>query len=257
MTLSNLAASIEAAFGGDELDCLARAIWQGHGAGNISDTEAQELAERIASRRSSRRMPLQGARASQDGRSMVVRTLPFKIKNGRHRPAESRQRRRRLAFSGAMPPALAAHFTIAELAALRIISDDVRSRGRCDACNDEIAARAGVSKTSVQNAVRQAVRLGLLSKEERRYRRRRSDPNVLTIISREWLAWLRRGGRVQDVRSHGYDSKHILTGARSSFPQEPQPKGLSFPVRSSHLIRHGVESRHDEPCPDTRPRHDI
>ena len=41
------------------------------------------------------------------------------------------ERRRRLAFSGPLPAALAAGFTVSELAALRIIGDEVRDRGSC------------------------------------------------------------------------------------------------------------------------------
>ncbi|MCJ2073144.1 hypothetical protein MKK75_30910 [Methylobacterium sp. J-030] len=35
---------------------------------------------------------------------------------------------------------------------------------------------------------------GLLTIQERRHQGRKSDPNVLRIISREWLQWLGRGG---------------------------------------------------------------
>jgi GTP-sensing pleiotropic transcriptional regulator CodY len=54
-----------------------------------------------------------------------------------------------------MPPALAARFTQAEMAALRIISDEVRHHGVCALHIDAIAARAGTCRTTVKNALRE------------------------------------------------------------------------------------------------------
>src|SRR4051794_13240599 len=47
----------------------------------------------------------------------------------------------------------------------------------------------------VQNALREATRLGLLTIEERRREGRRNLPNVVRIVSKEWTTWLARGGR--------------------------------------------------------------
>jgi len=94
-----------------------------------------------------------------------------------------------------MPPALACKFTVSELAVLRIIGDEVRQHGQCDRCVDELAARAGVCRRMVQNAIREAARLGLLTVEERRREGRRNLPNVVRIVSKEWTSWLVRGGR--------------------------------------------------------------
>src|SRR5215210_1900478 len=99
-----------------------------------------------------------------------------------------------------MPPALACRFTVGELAVLRIIGDEVRQHGCCDRCVDEIAARAGVCRSLVKNAIRTAARLGLLTVEERRREGRRNLPNVIRIVSREWLAWLARGPKPIGVR---------------------------------------------------------
>ena len=94
-----------------------------------------------------------------------------------------------------MPPALACKFTVSELAVLRIIGDEVRLHGCCDRCVDEIAARAGVCRRMVQNALREATQLRLLTVEERRREGRRNLPNVVRIVSKEWTSWLARGGR--------------------------------------------------------------
>src|SRR4051794_38088982 len=95
-----------------------------------------------------------------------------------------------------MPPALACKFTVSELAVLRIVGDEVRQHGQCDRCVDELAARAGVCRRMVQNAVREAARLGLVTVEERRREGRRNLPNVIRIVSKEWATWLARGGRL-------------------------------------------------------------
>src|SRR3978361_1666639 len=65
------------------------------------------------------------------------------------------ERRRRLAASGPMPPALAARFSTGELAALRIVADEVQARGRCELCLDAIAARAGGARSTAKRALRQ------------------------------------------------------------------------------------------------------
>jgi hypothetical protein len=99
-------------------------------------------------------------------------------------------RRRHLAASGPMPPALAARFTQAEMAAFRIVSDEVRHHGVCALHIDAIAARAGTCRTTVKNALREARRLNLVTVQERRRRGQRSLTNIIHIISREWRDWL-------------------------------------------------------------------
>ena len=61
-----------------------------------------------------------------------------------------------------MPPQLACQFTTGELAALRIVADEARQHGGCRLHVDAIAARAGVGRTTVQNAITRPVAQGLL-----------------------------------------------------------------------------------------------
>jgi hypothetical protein len=97
----------------------------------------------------------------------------------------------------AMPPALACQFTWGEVVAvLRIIGDEVKRHGSCSLYIDAIAAMAGMHRTTVQNALRQARRLSLITVEERRPPgRRKSLTNIVRVVSEEWLTWLRRGPR--------------------------------------------------------------
>ena len=50
--------------------------------------------------------------------------------------------------------------------------------------------RAGVCRRMVQNAIREAARLGLVTVEERRREGRRNLPNIVRIVSKEWTSWL-------------------------------------------------------------------
>jgi hypothetical protein len=73
-----------------------------------------------------------------------------------------------------MPPALAARFTQAEMAAFRIVSDEVRHHGVCALHIDAIAARAGTCRTTVKNALREGRRLNLVTVQDRRRRGKRA-----------------------------------------------------------------------------------
>jgi hypothetical protein len=117
-----------------------------------------------------------------------------------------------------MPPALACKFTVGELAVLRIVGDEVRQHGHCDRCVDEIAARAGVCRSMVKNAIREAARLGLLTVQERRREGRRNLPNVVRIVAKEWTTWLARGGR--STRS----AAEPLIGVKKITPTDSQDK---------------------------------
>jgi len=186
-----MAAAIDGARTLTRLDQLSRSIWQGLAAGAVADDDAQALAERLHARRAVMRGEIKPV-GIPAGRPSIF--PPRRLQRAPKRPVAI-ARRRHLAASGPMPPALACKFTVSELAVLRIIGDEVRQHGHCDRCVDEIAARAGVCRRMVQNAIREAARLGLLTIEERRREGRRNLPNVIRIVSKEWSSWLARGGR--------------------------------------------------------------
>lgn len=181
------------------LENYSRAVWADWDARRLSDEQAQSLAEAIEARRKqvrgldtiAVRAPGVAAAAKAKGQASY---FPAK----RKQPVSpdrriSLQRRRRLAASGPMPPALAAHFTTGELAALRIVVDEVRDRKQCRLTLGEIAARAGVGITTARNAIRYAAREGLVTIEERRRDRRPNLPNIVRVVSREWVLWIARG----------------------------------------------------------------
>jgi DNA-binding transcriptional MocR family regulator len=77
---------------------------------------------------------------------------------------------------------------------------------------DAIAALAGVSRTTVQNALRAAKALGLIFARERRRLGLPSLTNVLRVISPEWAAWLKLSGE-----GGGYKN---LSATNNKFIQE-------------------------------------
>lgn len=156
---------------------IARALWGALAGGQISEAQAETLSAEIDARRVSPPAP------------------PARRVGSRPKSPASLERRRRWAASGGLPVALAAKFTTAEIAALAVIAAEVAVRGDCRLPIGAIAGKAGISETSVRNAVREARRLGLLHVEERRLDRWRSETNVLRVVSAEWSQWIAHGGR--------------------------------------------------------------
>ncbi len=191
MFVNQMAAAINDARTLTRLDDLSRAIWQGWGANAVTDDQAQELASLIHVRKQVMRGEVKPV-GIPPGRSSI-----FPPRRLQRAPVRSVAiaRRRHLAASGPLPPSIACKFTVGELAALRIVADEVREKGHCDRTLGEIAARAGIGRTTAQNALRAAAALGLLTVQERRREGQKNLPNVVRIVSREWLQWLKRGGQ--------------------------------------------------------------
>ena len=184
---------------GNALDDVSRALWTAVAAGQVNDDDATRLSEAIQARKAQSRH----FGDSENGRMGADRAFAILAKAPSRKPQRppvrsvAWERRRRLAASGPMPPALAQRFTTGELAVMRIVADEVAARGSCSLCLDAIAARAGVSRSLAKGAIRQARGLGMVEVRERRRTGAKSLPNVVTIIDREWLAWMRRGQKVR------------------------------------------------------------
>ena len=190
------------------LDNTARLLWRAYTEGQIADDDAEAIAGAVQARRAAFAHSGAGVALSQVAAASAPR-----------RPARPRspdkqaslERRRRCAASGALPPQLAAHFTTAEIAALSIIAFEVRKAGACTLCVDAIAARAGISRSSVGNAMRLAESLGILQRVERRRAGHRSETNILKVTSREWSAWLRLGKQGDGLKCLSTTDINILT----------------------------------------------
>ena len=225
------------------LPAVASALWKAFGEGHLSEAEAEALAAVIEARQGSPRPAAnlgnsQGSTPPGLGRLnaeipgiIASRTgSPRSRVGSRPRTVASMERRRRWAASGRLPPAIAARFTLAEQAVLAVVAVEVVKRGDCRLAVGHIAAAAGVSETMVRNAIREARMHGILTVEERRLARFRSDTNVVCIVSREWTAWLRlarSGERATVARLSG-------GGCRS-------PQGTNTPV--SYLVNSEPQKR--------------
>ncbi len=105
----------------------------------------------------------------------------------------SRDRRRVLGGSSALPDTLRHYYTEGQRSVLCIVAGEIKRHGICDLPNDKIAALAGVCRTTVQTTMHEARRLGHITITERPQPGRKSLTNVVEIISPEWRAWIRRG----------------------------------------------------------------
>lgn len=231
------------------LEGFARSIWVDWGEGRITDDQVQSLAETIeVRRREVRGRDRVAVRAPEVVVSAKMASRPSHFPLRRPQPVSpdrraSIERRRRLAASGPMPPALACRFTTGELAALRIVADEVRERGACRLTLGEIAARAGIGITTARNALRYAARDGLVTIEERRRDKRPNLPNVVRIVSREWSLWLTRSksrtiepskGGSKKPESTDKASTRSLYRDRTSRGQHFKNGGLKPPEGSPH-----------------------
>src|SRR4051794_12548877 len=162
-----------------ELPAVSALLWKAYAAGYVSESDAADLSTLIEARKAVGSAP---------------RVSPRRLVGSRPRSPGHMERRRRWAASGCLPPAIAARFTLAEQSALAVIAAETRKRGDCRLTNGELADVAGVSITSVKNALRHARALGLISIEERRLTAFRNASNVVRITDASWQAWLRLGG---------------------------------------------------------------
>jgi hypothetical protein len=166
-----------------ELPAVSALLWKAYATGQITEAEAAALSEAIELKR-----------------ALPAAQKPIQRRFGsRPKTPASLERRRRWAASGALPPALASRFTLAEQAVLAVIAAEHRKRGDCRLTNKEIADVAGVCITTVKNTLRAARMLNLLTVEERRLTAFRNASNVVRILSPEWRAWLRLGGGGKSV----------------------------------------------------------
>lgn len=188
---------------------VGEVLWRAWAAGQVTDTEAEALSQLLEARK-----------------ALPAPEKPVRRHVGsRPRSPASMERRRSWAAAGRLPPAIAARFTMAEQAVLAVVASQVQRADACKLTVGHIAALAGVSETTVRNAVREAKALGLILVEESRRSAWMSNPNRLTIISREWSSWLR------------------LTGANSRSPRIPEDRNGLAQGRENTM--HGRKSGQD------------
>jgi hypothetical protein len=206
------------------VDEIARLTWRAHAEGQLLDAEAEVISEALQARRAA----FATRRTASPSRQVRVHTTATCRTTAKCQRSPDRQasleRRRRQAMSGVVPAKIAASFTMAELAVLTVVARQVQRTGACTLHVDAIAALAGCSRTTVKNALRQARLLGLVLMKERRIPGLPSLTNVVLIISKEWISWLKLGGgvkRLTATNNHFYSrgvkgSKSEQAGSWSS-----------------------------------------
>lgn len=207
-----------------QLENLARILYRGVAEGVVSDAAADAAGAALDARRA----------IIKAGQAKAIKPASEPRKPCRS-PDRQRSilRRRGLAASGAVPGRIAANFTTGETAVLSVVARECQRQGQCTLHIDAVAARAGVSRSTVQAALRQARHLGLLNVQERRRAGRRSDANVVRIISADWVAWLKLAGdRVRKNTHHEYkDISFSPKRAENGFftemvPFKKRPRGV-------------------------------
>ena len=101
-------------------------------------------------------------------------------------PSARVELRRRLAASRPIMPELAGRFTLSEMAALRIVADELTltRHGHCDLSIDRIAELSGVSRTSVKIMLLKAQLVQLVNVRGSR------RTNIVELRSAAWRTWL-------------------------------------------------------------------
>src|SRR6185503_21032381 len=99
-----------------ELPKVSALLWKAYAAGQVTEADASALSETIELKRALPPAP---------------KPVQRRLIGSRPRSPASLERRRRWAASGALPPALAARFTLAETAVLAVIAAEVLQHSRC------------------------------------------------------------------------------------------------------------------------------
>jgi len=196
-----------------ELPAVSALLWKAFAAGSVTEAEAEALSSLIEGRRAVAAPP------------RAVRVF----RGSKPRTDESLQRRRRWAASGRLPPGLASRFTTAETAVLAVVAAESMKHGRCTMAHAHLAAVAGVSVSSVKRAMRAARDLGLIEIEVRRVSAFRNDTNRVSVVSREWLAWMRlawqEGGGQRGAGTHTSSSKKATRRSTEGSKKLPEWQG--------------------------------
>jgi hypothetical protein len=179
----NLLSRLLAARTLQQIEECAKSAWILNGEGLVGDDEMQYLAPVIEHQRKAISAGTPPPRAT--GRTRHSRpAIPVQKR------AKSWLRRRTLAKDCIIPTCLAQAFTISKLAVLAVIARAVLDRGQSNMSLPELAARAGVGCTTARYAIRDAVRMGLISVSENRINRFWNRPNTIRIVCGRWLRWL-------------------------------------------------------------------
>jgi len=197
MFAGHLQAAMAAAHNFTQVDDIVKAAAQAFGAGGLNELETESVFALAHARRQQIRSPQDFPRhIMADGINKIQLPIPRGKPGGlpsyflpkrrvlKERTAARWQRKNRLGMSSPLPFYLERDFTVGQLAVVRIVADDVFSKGRCTCTMLELADRAGAKHKS----------------------------NIITIISEDWLTWIKRAPRRKALWAHqmtaSEDAKH-------------------------------------------------
>lgn len=236
-----------------QLDVAVKGMWAALEAGGLSEEQAEQLDTLAGARRRAGRAVRSPTILAGIGAQVVPQAqtaigplpplppLPPPIRGrgqagSRPRTDASRQRTRRWVLAGYLPPAIGDTFTQGEAAALSVVAAEAARSGRCTLSISAIAGRAGVGDSTAKRALKRARLLGLLKVEERRVAWNRNDTNVVTVVCKVWLAWLRFRARPEKPSWGGGQNATGTNTGVSSWPSGPN--GCPAPALAGHQKPH-------------------
>jgi hypothetical protein len=197
------------------LPAVTSALWKAFAEGHVTEAEAATLSALIDTRRATPAgqspNPPGTLASAEENTSQYRQNRPRTGVGSQPRTDASLERRRRWAASGRLPPAIAARFTPGEQAALSLVVAETARKGDCRLAVEHMAAAAGVSRSTMKAAIREAKKLGLITVEERKVAGWRNDTNIIRIIDPQLTAWLRLTRR-PPVSGSGLSLRHEQKG---------------------------------------------
>ena len=109
---------------------------------------------------------------------------------------KSRARRRRQGLSRSMPDQAAERYSEALRSVAHVIAEEHLIRGQCALPNDQIAALAGVCRSTVRNYRKESVDRREIQVIERAVRGGPNDTNIIRIVDPAWLRWLKKRAKM-------------------------------------------------------------
>jgi hypothetical protein len=130
---------------------------------------------------------------------------------------------------------------------LAVVAVEVAKKGQCTLTVGHLAALAGVSETTVRNALRAAEALQLISIDRRRRTAWVSYPNTLKVVSKEWASWLRLGTGANSCSPRSESKKRrgnglALTRENMNLGPREAATGLSWKQQSPAEPEEGLSA---------------
>ena len=210
--------------------------------GPISESEAMILASKLVTSR----IGAEKRAYARNGPAALSRFIPRQRPRSRDRKA-SRNRRRVLGGSSALPDNLRLHYTEGQRSVLCVVAGEVKKQGICELPVDQLAALAGVCRTTVQTTMHEARRLGHIAITERPQRGRKSLTNVVRIVDTGLVEWIKRAPSA--ARLIGSNPVKMVSTTKNidldDAAEEPSDEAIAFAKELTAIAGHeeGKEPR--------------